>query len=122
MNSSIARELMLTRPEFAAHVFAKLASRARHSTRMARSLALDGVPERVVALLETSAVHDGCVLRVPGELTQKEIAHRIGASREMVHKVIGKLTRGGFIHRDAGHRMTILKPLSDALALFRRRG
>ena len=122
MQNSVAHELLRTRPEFAAHVFAKLASRARRSTRMARSMALDGVPERVIALLETCAVREGTALRVPAELTQKEIASRIGASREMVHKVIGKLTRGGFLHRDARHRMTILKPLPGALALFQTRG
>ncbi len=114
VKNSVAHELMRTRPEFAAHVIAKLVSRARHSTRMARSMALDDVPERVVALLETSAIHDGPALRVPDELTQKEIAQRIGASREMVHKVIRKLVLREFIHKDKKHRMTILRPLSEA--------
>ena len=114
LRNSAAQDLMRTRPEFAAHVFAKLASRVRHSIRMTRSLALDGVPERVSALLETCAVHDGHALRVPAELTQQEIANRIGASREMVLKVIGKLVKQGFLHKDARHRMTILKPLAGA--------
>jgi CRP/FNR family cyclic AMP-dependent transcriptional regulator len=114
LRNSVAQDLMRTRPEFAAHVFAKLASRIRHSTRMTRSLALDGVPERVCALLEACAVHDGHALRVPAELTQQEIANRIGASREMVLKVIGKLVAQGVLHKDARHRMTILKPLAAA--------
>jgi len=30
----------------------------------------------------------------------------------MVLKVIGKLVKQGFLHKDARHRMTILKPLA----------
>ena len=60
----------------------------RAVTRKARSLALDGVYERTVALLEESATTSPEGLRVPPELTQQEIADRIGASREMVNHVL----------------------------------
>ena len=42
---------------------------------------------------------------------QQEIANRVGATREMVNQVVGRLTRDGFLHRDARRRMTIVKPL-----------
>ena len=111
MKNSAAHSMMGLHPEFAAQLFMKAASRARDSTRMRRSIALDTVPERVVALLEAAAVSDGNVRRIPSAMIQQEIANRIGASREMVHKVIGDLVRRKFIHKDAKHRMTIIKPL-----------
>ena len=108
---SVVRVLMRTRPEFADHIMAKLISRARHSTRLTRSIALDGVMERVAALLEAHATPDGDIRRIPSELTQQEIADRIGASREMVHKVLGELVRDGYLQRDEKRRMSIVRPL-----------
>lgn len=108
---SLVRMLMRTRPEFADHVIGKLISRARQSTRLTRSIALDGVLERVAALLEAHATPDGDIRRIPSELTQQEIADRIGASREMVHKIIGELVRDGYLHRDEKRRMSIVRPL-----------
>ena len=108
---SLARTLMRTRPEFADHIMGKLISRARQSTRLTRSIALDGVMERVAALLEAHATPDGVIRRIPSELTQQEIADRIGASREMVHKVLGELLRDGYLQRDEKRRMSIVRPL-----------
>lgn len=53
----------------------------------------------------------GEIRRIPSELTQQEIADRIGASRERVHKVIGALIRNGYLHRDEKRRMSIVKAL-----------
>ena len=108
---SAARTLMRTRPEFADHIMGKLISRARQSTRLTRSIALDGVMERVAALLEAHATPDGALRSIPSELTQQEIADRIGASREMVHKVVGELVRDGYLQRDEKRRMSIVRPL-----------
>lgn len=108
---SHARTLMRTRPEFADHIIGKLISRARHSTRLTRGIALDGVMDRVAALLEAHATPDGDIRRIPSELTQQEIADRIGASREMVHKVLGELVRDGYLERDEKRRMSIVRPL-----------
>jgi len=64
-----------------------------------------------VALLEESATTAPEGLRVPPELTQQEIANRIGASREMVNHVLRDLVRGGLIVKDSRHRMTIVGKL-----------
>jgi CRP/FNR family cyclic AMP-dependent transcriptional regulator len=111
LNLSQVRTLMRTHSEFADHIISKLIARARHSTRLTRSIALDGVLERVSALLEAHAFGDDAVRRVPSELTQQEIADRIGASREMVHKVLGELVRDGYLQRDEKRRMSIVRPL-----------
>lgn len=105
------RELILAHPQFAVSLVIRLISRLRHATRQVRSLALDGVYERVVSLLETSAVDEGGLRRLPRALTQLEIANQIGATRAMVNYVLRDLVRGGFIHKDERHRMTILRKL-----------
>lgn len=103
--------LLREAPDFAEHLILKLIARVRHLTRKTKSLALHGVYERLVALLEEQAVPDGDMRRVPRILTQQEIANRIGASREMVSNVLHDLIRGGFIAKDSAHRMTIVKKL-----------
>ncbi|HTL15214.1 MAG TPA: Crp/Fnr family transcriptional regulator [Thermomonas sp.] len=103
--------LLRSSPDFAEHLIKLLIARLRAVTRKARSLALDGVYERVVALLEETAVPGRDGLRVPQHLTQLEIASRIGASREMVNHVLRDLVRGGFIVKDGRHRMTIVGKL-----------
>ena len=103
--------LLLAHPEFAECLVLTLISRLRNATSKIRGLALDGVYERVAALLADAAVMDGDVLRVPRSFTQLEIAKRVGASREMVYHVLRDLVRGGFILKDERHRMTIVKKL-----------
>ena len=103
--------MLLAHPEFAECLVMTLISRLRNATSKIRGLALDGVYERVAALLADVAVEDGGVLRVPRAYTQLEIATRVGASREMVNHVLRDLVRGGFILKDKQHRMTILKKL-----------
>ena len=98
-------------PEFAEALVLLLIARLRAATRKIRSFALDGVYERVVALLEEEAVPEGDVHSIPRVLTQLEIANRVGASREMVNHVLRDLVRGGFIRKDSQHRMTILRKL-----------
>lgn len=105
------RTLIRTYPEFAERLMLRLIARLRHATRTIHSLALEGVFERVAALLEESAgEHDGA-RRVPAQLTQQEIANRIGATREMVNHVMQRLRREGYIQRDPQRRTVILKPL-----------
>lgn len=105
--------LLHAHPEFAEVLVLKLISRLRHATRTIRALALEGVYERVAALLEQVAVGSHGHRQVPRTLTQIEIARRVGASREMVNQVLRDLIRGGFIHKDRAHRMTLLKPLPE---------
>lgn len=105
------RGLMRAHPAFAECLVMMLIARLRGATRKIRSLALDGVYERVTALLEESKLPDGDAYRIPRNLTQLEIAHRVGASREMVNHVLRDLIRGGFIVKDRSHRMTIVGTL-----------
>lgn len=105
------RTLIRTYPDLAERLMLRLIARLRHATRTIHSLALEGVFERVAALLEESAHEGGDNRRVPAHLTQQEIANRIGATREMVNHVMQRLRREGYIVRDTQRRTVILKPL-----------
>jgi CRP/FNR family cyclic AMP-dependent transcriptional regulator len=105
------RSMIRSYPELAERLMLQLIARLRHATRTIHSLALEGVFERVTALLEESARCDGETRRVPAHLTQQEIANRIGATREMVNHVMQRLRREGYIVRDTQRRTLIVKPL-----------
>lgn len=104
------RALVHTRPEFTVHLLLKLMGRLRRASRMIENLALVPVRDRVVNLLEERGIPDGEVKRVP-PIKQADIAADIGATREMVNVAIKQLIQSGYLHKDAKHRMTILKPL-----------
>lgn len=105
------RALLREEPAFAEALVMKLIGRLRQATGSIRSLALEGVYERTIRLLEHTAVAEGDVFRIPPGLTQTEIASRIGATREMVNHVMRDLIRGGFIAKLGNRRMTIVKAL-----------
>jgi CRP/FNR family cyclic AMP-dependent transcriptional regulator len=101
-------------PEFAESLVLKLIARVRRATEQTRSLALHGVYERVVALLNELAQPDGQGGRaIDNFLTQQEIADRIGATREMVNQVLRNLTVAGYLIRGEGRRMLITRALPE---------
>lgn len=109
--SERVRALLREEPAFAETLVLKLIGRLRQATGSIRSLALEGVYERTIRLLEETAIADGDVLRIPPGLTQTEIASRIGATREMVNHVMRDLVRGGFIAKHGNKRISIVKAL-----------
>lgn len=86
------------RPAFAFELLAKVIRRARAATLTARQMALNDVYGRLRLLLQSLAVPqpDGSAL-IAERLTHKEIAHRIGCSREMVSRLMKDLERGGHV-------------------------
>lgn len=111
----VERDVLLdfirTHPEFALQLMSRIIRRARLATESAGSLALLDVYSRFAQLLERLSV-DGPDGRrhVPDKLTQQAIAERIGASREMVSRVMKDLTTAGFLHVESG-RIVIARPL-----------
>ena len=110
ISAQAARATMHAVPEFAECLLVKLIALVRHSTKQVKTIAMDGVYERTVALLDEVAISDGTSLQIPGSITQTEIASRIGATREMVGHVLRDLVRGGYIFK-ASRKFTIIKPL-----------
>ena len=91
------REFILAHPDFALHLIEKLIQRVRLTTENVKSLALQDVYVRLVKLLLTLAVDRGDGLVVPEKLTQQDIAERIGASRDMISRLLKDLVAGGYL-------------------------
>jgi CRP/FNR family transcriptional regulator, cyclic AMP receptor protein len=100
--------LMLGRKEFmrcltenssmAMAVMKALVKRLRSADRKISSLALTGVYGRVAnALLETAEPDAQGVLMIRGKVSRQDIAKMVGASREMVSRVMRDFEEKGFI-------------------------
>ncbi|OGA07649.1 MAG: hypothetical protein A3D95_02690 [Betaproteobacteria bacterium RIFCSPHIGHO2_12_FULL_69_13] len=109
--ASIRREdlmrLLERHPQIAVVMLMSVVARLRRMIARARMLTMDDVYGRVVKLLLAGAGDGG---QVSERLTHAEIGQRIGATREMVGRVLRDLARGGYIEADGG-RITILKKL-----------
>jgi CRP/FNR family cyclic AMP-dependent transcriptional regulator len=104
------RAFLTDNPEFAQHLIVKLIHRVRALTDNVKSLALMDVYGRVARMLLELAEDSGGVLVIENRPTQQEMASRIGASREMVSKILTDLSTGGYL-RVEGRRMVIAKTL-----------
>lgn len=85
-------------PDIALKLLSTVISRARLMTDMVKNLALLDVYGRVARLLLGLAVEEADGTLVVNEaLTQQNIADRVGASRDMVNRIIRDLSAGGYI-------------------------
>ena len=97
VQKSDLRDFVMKNPAFALSLIEKLIHRARSLTANVKSLALMDVYGRVARLLLELAEETGDKLTIPQRLTQQEIASRIGASREMVSRILKDLSSGGYL-------------------------
>jgi CRP/FNR family cyclic AMP-dependent transcriptional regulator len=97
VQKSDLRDFVMKNPAFALSLIEKLIHRARALTASVKSLALMDVYGRVARLLLELAEETGDELTIPQRLTQQEIASRIGASREMVSRILKDLSSGGYL-------------------------
>ncbi|MBS0450407.1 MAG: Crp/Fnr family transcriptional regulator [Proteobacteria bacterium] len=99
-------------PQFGAHLTRKLIHMVRRLTDQVRSLALQDVYSRVVALLDEFSEPAGTERVLRHKLTQQDIADRVGASREMVNRVMKELAAGGYVTQREGRIVLLRKPPS----------
>src|SRR5919112_2685381 len=97
-------------PELALHIVRKLARRVRDLTENVRSLALMDVYGRVARLLLELAEEREGRLCINEPLTHKDIASRVGASREMISRIFSDLTAGGYVVKENGRLVIMRKP------------
>ena len=105
------RDYLASDPDFALALVARVIRRAREATRQARDLALKDVYGRLTSALESmrgSAPPGAAVCLEP--LTHQVLASRIGASREMVSRLLKDLERGGYVALGL-RRITLLRKL-----------
>jgi CRP/FNR family transcriptional regulator, cyclic AMP receptor protein len=82
----------------------------RRLSAQVRNLALLDVYGRLAALLPALAEPREGRLVIEPRPTHQELASRIGASREMVTRILGDLVRGGYLRME-GRRMVLLGKL-----------
>jgi len=110
VNRAQFRDFLAQNPDFAQHLIQTLIRRCRSATENVKSLALSDVYGRLVRLINALAVeHDGHQV-VEERLTQQDIADRVGASRDMIGKLMKDLVGGGYLVVE-DRRITILKRL-----------
>ena len=107
------REFILAHPDFALHLIEKLIERVRRTTENVKSLALSDVYGRLVRLLQALAQERDGRLVIPEKLTQQDIAERVGASRDMISRLLKDLVAGGYLSVEE-RTITILKRLPAA--------
>jgi CRP/FNR family cyclic AMP-dependent transcriptional regulator len=92
------RRAIATDPDFAFELLGRVIGRARMMTGLVKNLALLDVYGRVARLLMSLAVErDDGTFEIGEPLTQQSIADRVGASRDMVNRILRDLATGGYI-------------------------
>ena len=104
------RELIAANPEFALNMMKKLITRVRALTASVKSLALMDVYGRVARLLVELAERKDEALVIDGRFTQQDLASRVGASREMVGRVLKDLTDGGYLTMQRNKIIIVRRP------------
>ncbi len=103
-------DFLRNNPDAALAILRQLISRVRSLTENVRSLALLDVYGRFRKLLMDLAVEINGQKTIQEPLTQQEIANRIGASREMISRILRELNIGGYISIER-KRITLLREL-----------
>lgn len=101
-------------PNIARTLIRNLTRRIRKLTDDVKALALQDVYGRVAKVLTTLAETDESgVGRIQEKLTQQDIADRVGASREMVARILKDLTIGEYIAIES-RQILLLKQLPES--------
>ena len=91
-------QVLTQQPNIAKTLIRNLTRRVRKLTQDVKALALQDVYGRVTNVLTTLAQpRDEETSIIPEKLTQQDIADRVGASREMVARILKDLTIGEYI-------------------------
>ncbi len=109
ISRQIFMDNLLHKPSVSMRIIERLIYLIQELTEEVSSLALDDVYNRVVRILYKHADEVGDKL-VTEKLTQQDIALRVGATREMVHRILKELKTGGYISIQGKH-ITIEKKL-----------
>jgi len=105
-------ESVQSHPVILLSIIRELTRRLRRATDGIRSLALDNVYRRLADKLEQMALmdEDSGLLTLPQKFSHQELGNMIGASREMVGKIMAELKKGEYVDvRD--RRIVLVKKL-----------
>ena len=88
---------LMVNPLAAIALMGVLSNKIRQLTKRIKTLALSNVYERTTQILQELAVAEGSVKVIYNRPTQQDLAFMVGASREMINKIMHELTKGGYI-------------------------
>ena len=101
------KQLLRRHPQVTLVMLMDVVARLRRLVQRTKNLTMVDVYGRVVRVLLASSVEaDG--KRVSARLTHAEIGQQVGATREMVGRVLRELAQGGYIKSERG-RITVLR-------------
>jgi CRP/FNR family cyclic AMP-dependent transcriptional regulator len=100
------KQMLSGHPDIAFALIKGLVVRLRLLTENVKDLALTDVYGRVVKLLSGLAQLQAGKMVIANGPTQQDIANRVGASREMVGRILRDLTTGGYLRME-GKNITI---------------
>ena len=90
-------DLLRKNPELSLAMIRSLAALVRRLSGNIRTLALKNIYSRLIHLLESRAQQEGDHRVIHERLTHQLMADMIGASREMVSRIMSDLGKGGYI-------------------------
>ena len=103
------KQLLRRHPQITLVLLMDVVARLRRLIQRTKMLTMEDVYGRVVKLLLASSVEvDGKM--VTERLTHAEIGQRVGATREMVGRVLRDLAKGGYVRNARGKVTIIRKP------------
>jgi CRP/FNR family cyclic AMP-dependent transcriptional regulator len=111
VSRAAVQQHLVEEPGFAVSLVSQVIRRARSATETARQMALLDVYGRVIHTLEGQ--QGPASVQAPVQLTQithQQIASRVGASREMVSRLLKDLEKGGYVELGI-KRITLKKKL-----------
>ncbi len=97
---------LMQNPAIALNLIKGLNKTLRLLTDNVRSLALMDVYGRVARVLMTCAkpkLHCSDTFVIDEPMTHQDMANRVGASREMISRILKDLSKGGYIHNKGKH-------------------
>jgi CRP/FNR family transcriptional regulator, cyclic AMP receptor protein len=100
-------KIVSTNPQMMVRLIKGLLQKLRRATRQIEELAFKDVYGRIARFLSESADEKGLLSQ---KITHLELAHMVGASREMVSRILKALTDGGYIVKQKG-RLRVAKSL-----------
>jgi CRP/FNR family transcriptional regulator, cyclic AMP receptor protein len=103
-------------PRIAQMVMQVLAQRVREADRKIGTLALMDVYGRVASTLLELSVYNNGKLMVGEKLSQQDLANMVGASREMVNRILKDLSERGFISIESKSITIINRELPPSLS------
>jgi CRP/FNR family cyclic AMP-dependent transcriptional regulator len=101
--------LLLRHPQLAVAYLKRVIFLFRRTMMGRRSFSMEDVYGRVTEMLLATAEETAGGLATE-RLTHAEIGRRVGATREMVGRILRELARGGYIKADRGRFIVLRKP------------